>query len=229
MCLADVLAQPLRRPACAHRRSRRSRERGDGFERKLGVDHQRPLVRQEHHAVRPRAVRQRVLELVAALRQPVLRRSPPCAPGRRRRAPACWRARSRSEVTCEERSVRFFCALSITASRSCRLCEALDGLLAWWRRIDWPSRWVTASSRSSTARGRARPAGRPALSPIAWSRPAVSACRRDRARRIWRVGPAASAPPDRAQRAHNRQRPAARRPSSAGHRRPRVRASHLDR
>ena len=48
-------------------------QRRDGFEREFRVDHQRALVAgQKHHAVRPRAVRQRELEFVGALRQPVL-------------------------------------------------------------------------------------------------------------------------------------------------------------
>ena len=45
---------------------------GHGFERELGVDDQRALVGQEHGAVGTRAVGERVLELVAALGQPVL-------------------------------------------------------------------------------------------------------------------------------------------------------------
>ena len=44
---------------------------GDGFERKLGVDHQRPLVWQEDYAIRPHAVAERELKLVAILRQAV--------------------------------------------------------------------------------------------------------------------------------------------------------------
>ena len=47
-------------------------ERVHRLERELGVDHQRALVGQEHRAVRPAAVGERVLEFVEALRQSVL-------------------------------------------------------------------------------------------------------------------------------------------------------------
>jgi hypothetical protein len=46
-------------------------ECGHRLERKLGVDHQRALVGQEHRAIGPAAVRERELELVTAFRQPV--------------------------------------------------------------------------------------------------------------------------------------------------------------
>ena len=58
---------------------------------------------------------------------------------------------SRSVVTCEVRSVRFLCALSMMPSRSCSTRK----LSMVWRvvaSIDWPTRWVTESSRSLTAR-----------------------------------------------------------------------------
>ena len=58
---------------------------------------------------------------------------------------------SRSVVTCEVRSVRFLCALSMMPSRSC----STRRLSMVWRvvaSIDWPTRCVTESSRSLTAR-----------------------------------------------------------------------------
>ena len=66
-----VLAQPRRR-LLALLLVARLAIGGHGFERELGVDHQRALVGQEHGAVGTRAVGERVLELVAALGQPVL-------------------------------------------------------------------------------------------------------------------------------------------------------------
>ncbi len=65
-----------RRRCTAARRSSsflRFAERGDGFERELGVDHQRaPVIAgQVHDAIGPLAVRERVLERVGVLGQPV--------------------------------------------------------------------------------------------------------------------------------------------------------------
>ena len=68
---ADMLAQEFGR-GMARVVALRVAERGDGFERELGVDHQRALVRQEDRAIRPRAVRERELEFVGAFREPVL-------------------------------------------------------------------------------------------------------------------------------------------------------------
>ena len=58
---------------------------------------------------------------------------------------------SRSVVTCEVRSVRFLCALSMMPSRSCST-RRLSMVLRVVASIDWPTRWVTESSRSLTAR-----------------------------------------------------------------------------
>ena len=58
---------------------------------------------------------------------------------------------SRSVVTCAVRSVRFLCALSMMPSRSCSL-RKLSIVLRVVCSIDWPTRWVTESSRSLTAR-----------------------------------------------------------------------------
>ena len=97
-------------------------EGGDGLEREFGVDGERPAVRQEHDAVRPAPVRQRVLEFEACLRQPVLdddfHAAWPNAPR------ACLLLSTLcSDVTCEARSVMFFCALSITTRRSLSFCR----------------------------------------------------------------------------------------------------------
>ena len=64
---ADMLAQKFGR-GIARLVARRLAERGDGFERKFGVDHERALVGQEDRAIRPHAVRERELEFVGALR-----------------------------------------------------------------------------------------------------------------------------------------------------------------
>src|SRR6266567_2013575 len=75
---------------------------------------------------------------------------------------------SRSEVTWLLRSVRFFWALSMTASRSCR-CRRLSTVCRVVVSMDWPIRWVTASSLS--ARTRESSAWRPpSASPIMWMR-----------------------------------------------------------
>ena len=58
---------------------------------------------------------------------------------------------SRSVVTCVVRSVRFLCALSMMPSRSCST-RKLSMVLRVVCSIDWPTRWVTESSRSLTAR-----------------------------------------------------------------------------
>ena len=68
---AEILAQP-RRGLLALVVALGVTERGDRFERKFGVDHQRAPVRQKYGAVGPALVGQRELEFVAALRQPVL-------------------------------------------------------------------------------------------------------------------------------------------------------------
>ncbi len=83
---------------------------------------------------------------------------------------------SRSEVTWEESSVRFFCALSMSARRSCRCCRRSTVCLVV-ASMDWPMRPDTASSRSLTMRARSDwRAARP--SPMAWTRPTVSTCTR---------------------------------------------------
>ena len=83
---------------------------------------------------------------------------------------------SRSVVTCEVRSVRFLCALSMMPSRSCST-RRLSMVLRVVASIDWPTRWVTESSRSLTAR--AISAWRPASAwPIASTRPVASLCAR---------------------------------------------------
>ena len=83
---------------------------------------------------------------------------------------------SRSVVTCEVRSVRFLCALSMMPSRSCST-RKLSMVLRVVASIDWPTRWVTESSRSLTAR--AISAWRPASAcPIASTRPVDSLCAR---------------------------------------------------
>ncbi len=79
---------------------------------------------------------------------------------------------SRSVVTCEVRSVRFLWALSMMPSRSCST-RSESMVLRVVCSIDWPTRWVTVSSRSLTAR--AMSAWRPASAcPIASTRPVAS-------------------------------------------------------
>ena len=71
MCFHTSTAQALGRPR-ALLVGFASAQRGDPFQRKLGVDDQRTLVGQEDHAVRPGVVGQRVLEGIERLRQRVL-------------------------------------------------------------------------------------------------------------------------------------------------------------
>ena len=68
---ADMLAQEFGR-GMARVVALRVAERGDRFERELGVDHQRALVGQKDRAIRPHPVRERELEFVGAFREPVL-------------------------------------------------------------------------------------------------------------------------------------------------------------
>ncbi len=70
-CLRHVGAQTLRR-GLALVFAFGLTVRGDGFQRKLGVDHQRPLVRQKHAAVGTGPVAERVLKRIGAFRQTVL-------------------------------------------------------------------------------------------------------------------------------------------------------------
>src|SRR5262249_44157606 len=123
---------------------------GNGLERELGVDRQRAPVGQEYRAIRPAFVRERELEFVAVLRQPILHDEPnaPLAEGAALLLVASTLC---SEVTCDAKSVMFRCALSMTASRSLSLCRLST---VCWRVvvIDWLRLCVTESSRSLTAR-----------------------------------------------------------------------------
>ena len=127
-------------------------QRGHRFERKFGVDDQRAVVRHEDAAVRPRIVRQRELEFVGALRQAVLRRWLPCGPGRRRRGAACCRARCAATSPVEARSVMFFCAQSMTASRACSCCRcSVVCLVGGLQRLAEVLRHARRAARSRSA------------------------------------------------------------------------------
>ena len=101
---------------------RRAAQRRHRFERKLGVDHQRPGVGHEDRAVRPLAVRERVLEFIGALRQHVGDDRLQLALAERA-ARLLVRQHVLQRVTWAASSVMFFCALSITASRACSCCK----------------------------------------------------------------------------------------------------------
>ena len=67
----DIRPQPCRR-LLARVLALGLAQRGDGFEREFGIDHERPAVVQEHRAVGALAVAQGMLERECALRQRVL-------------------------------------------------------------------------------------------------------------------------------------------------------------
>ena len=130
----------------------RDAERLEAFQRELGVDHHAGRRCSAYAAGSPAACRSRASP--GRCRRPWAGRPgrwSPCASGRTRRAPACWRGSPASETMLVERSVRFFCAVSITASRSFSL--AIDSCVL--REVSLrsvPTRCVMRSSRSLTAR-----------------------------------------------------------------------------
>ena len=163
-CLLDVLPQLRASPACARRRSWRRAARSP---LRAGTWRRSPAARcpagrcTQSGAV---AVRQRELEFVGALRQPVGddRFHAALAEGAARCLLAKHASAARSPGVA--RSVMFFCALSITASRSCSCCRwSVVFLVVVF--IDSPRFCVTASSRWLHGLLQLRPAGRPASRP----------------------------------------------------------------
>ena len=163
---ATCLATSWRKRCAASLRSssvRRGAQRRDGLEREFGVDHQRALVGQEHDAVRPRVVGQRVLEFVKALGQAILH--------------------DRLHAGLAERAARLLVGEHVAQRGHVRReigqvllrivdhgeplvqgLQAVDGLLGvGLERGAEPA--ATPSRAARTGRGRARPAGRRAPRP----------------------------------------------------------------
>ena len=149
---------------------------GHRFERKFGVDDQRAPVGQEARRSPAAHCWRGCTGIRSALRQAVLRRSFPCAPWPKAPRDCLLASTFCRIVTCVARSVMFFCAVSITASRSLQLLKMIGRVLGRRSASNRPGRAVTASSRSCTVCCNCDCA-LASNSPMAWTRALRSAIR----------------------------------------------------